>query len=135
MVQRTLYSGEIRVAADDHRHTVDVGDDDVDEEIPGLDVVVTRATMLTFTLDYPFERPYAGRVYANGGITLRAVIDAVRKGFRAMYANTSAEDVPHLENKRVTGSYGTAMHVIDDLVIEAIVLDDGTRELDIGIGS
>jgi hypothetical protein len=107
MTRRVLYTGgSIAIAAEGYLHSP-YGDGDGDENetedvpIPGLDRVITNATMLTFTLDYPFPQPYAGRVFGKGGITLRHVIDAIRKGFGAMYAGAGVTDVPNLANRIV----------------------------------
>lgn len=136
MSWRDIYSGCISVEASDFTHPVAVGDDYEDREIEGLDDLVSTASELRFTLDYPFDEPYEGRVQAYGdGITLRQVIIAIRQGFRAMYAGASAEDIPGLANKRVEGTYGRAFHVIGDLVIESLAVSDETGALDVGIGS
>jgi hypothetical protein len=132
MGQRRVFQGCIGVAATDY--TV-AGDHGEDVQLEGLDVVVTRLPELAFTLDYPFELPFEGRVAAPSGITLRHVIDAIRLGFRTMYEGASHQPIPKLLNQIVEGSFGRAYHPIGDLVIERIdVLDDEGR-LDIGIGS
>jgi hypothetical protein len=94
--------------------------------------VISPAKSVRFTLDYPFERPFTGVV--TGEITLRRTIDAIRAGFRKMYEGSTQRDMPGVANKDVTGTYGQAFHVIDDLVIETIELcaDDS---LSIFIGS
>ena len=130
-----LYEGSIPVAGNAYHHTELVGDDYEETDIPGLDTVVSRAPSLTFTLDYPFDEPFEGRVVGVEGITLRHIIDAIRDGYRQMYEGTSMENIPNIANKKVTGSYGTAMHVIDDLVIESIELDGSKNNLTIFIGS
>ena len=133
MARRTVYEGSIAVAAADYVHPSDDGDDDV--AIDGLDELVTRAPVLRFTLDYPFEQPYEGTVVGDAGVTLREIIDAVRAGFRRMYRGAVEEDIPDLDNKHVVGDYGQAYHVIDDLVIEQIDLDEDDARLEIAIGS
>jgi hypothetical protein len=136
---RTLYdAGEIEVASSDYVHSVavDDGDDFEDEAIPGLDDIATRTKRLRFTLDYPFERGRECEVASPTGITLRQIIDAVRSSFREMYTGTRSEPIPGLPgNLRVEGPYGTALHGIDDLVIEVIDLDEDRGLLDISIGS
>jgi hypothetical protein len=133
---RDIYSCCISVEASDFTHPVPVGDDYEDREIEGLDDLVSTAAELRFTLDYPFDAPYEGRVQAYGdGITLRQVIIAIRQGFRVMYAGASAEDIPGLANKKVEGTYGRAFHVIGDLVIESLAVSDESGTLDVGIGS
>jgi hypothetical protein len=42
----------------------------------------------------------------SGRITLRAIIDAVRAGFRTMYEGTTQRDIPGMENKDVNGPAG-----------------------------
>lgn len=74
------------------------------------------------------EKPFAGK------ITLRAVIDAIRAGFREMYEGAKVGDIPGMMNKDVNGAYGNAFHDIGDLVIEGIDLCDGDV-LEISIGS
>jgi hypothetical protein len=59
----------------------------------------------------------------------------VRAAYQTMYRGVTIEDVPNLDNKRVRGDYGEALHVIEDLVIETISIDDATGALDISIGS
>lgn len=130
-----VYEGSIPVAGNAYQHAALVGDDYAETDIPGLDIVVSRAPSLTFTLDYPFDEPFEGRVVGVEGITLRHVIDAIRDGYRQMYEAASTEDIPNLANKRVTGTHGTAVHVIDDLVIERIELDGRNNTLTIDIGS
>ena len=132
---RTLYSGDIAVAASDHRESVLRDGDCVKVDIEGLDALVTRRTHLGFTLDYPFERSYEGRVIGDGGITLRQIIDAVRHGFRIMYRAASHAPIPNMHNQIVDGDYGRAFHAIEDLAIESIHLDDESGVLEIGIGS
>ena len=135
MAMRTIYDGSIQVSGSDYTHTVEQDGDYVEAAIEDLDERVTTHPVLTFTLDYPFEREYAGEVRAAGGATLRQIVDAIRAAYRAMYSGTTVEDIPNLDNTRVTGAYGEAVHVIDDLVIEGIDLDDATGRLDIAIGS
>jgi hypothetical protein len=129
---RTIYSGTIYVSARDYTQTVKRGGDFVTAPVAGLDDVVTPEHELHFTLDYPFEKPYAGVVRSESGITLRQIIDAVRASFRAMYQGASQRDIPGMFNKDVRGDYGRAFHVIDDLVIAEIALrDDGGLEIEI----
>jgi hypothetical protein len=128
----SIYKGSIDVDTPDYVQHVMRGDDVVEEVIAGLDHVVSKAPRIDFTLDYPFEKPFTGSV--TGEITLRGVIDAVRSGFRHMYGGTTQRDIPNMENKSVTGPYGSAFHVIGDLVIERIDLCDG-RWLELAIGS
>jgi hypothetical protein len=126
-----VYEGSIEVASSDYLHPVARGEDFVDEPIDGLDRVISKAPRVRFTLDYPFERPFAG-VVANE-ITLRRTIDAIRAGFRQMYEGSTQRDIPGMANKDVTGPYGRAFHVIDDLVIERIELcADDTLSIFIG---
>lgn len=129
---RIYDGGGVSVARRDYVHLKKRGDDDyVEEQVSALDDVITLERKITFTLDYPFEREFAGTV--EGQITLRRIVDAIRAGFDSMYANTTQEDLAQLTNKRVTGPYGTAFHVIGDLYIEGIALrDDGALEIDIG---
>ncbi len=129
-----VYEGSIQVDARDYTHFVPRGDDQAEEPIAGLDRIVTPRKRLTFTLDYPFEKPFGGSVAGESGVTLRQIIDAIRAGFRKMYEGTSQRDIPGLVNKDVRGPYGKAFHVIGDLVIEGIRLceADGTLEIDIG---
>jgi hypothetical protein len=136
-MMRTIYEGGASVAENDYTHTEldEATDDYVDVPIPGLDERVSSRSKLTFTLDYPFDRPYQGELITDAGPTLRQVIDAIRAGFRVMYRGAAESDIPGFINKRVEGAYGVATHVIGDLVIEAIDLDDETGRLDIGIGS
>jgi len=126
-----IYEGSIAVNANGYLHPVERGDDFIDEPIPALDRVVIASSRVEFTLDYPFEKPFAGVV--TGPITLRRIIDAIRAGFRTMYEGTTQRDIPGMMNKDVTGRYGRAFHVIDDLVIEGIDLcPDGSLSISIG---
>jgi hypothetical protein len=127
-----IYKGMIEVDARTYVHPALHGDTDVNEPIPALDRVLSKAPRIELTLDYPFEKPFTTTV--TGPITLRRVIDAVRAGFRHMYEGTTQRDIPKLENKDVTGPYGRAFHAIGDLVIESIDLCDDSW-LDISIGS
>lgn len=130
--QTVVYEGSIAVNASDYIHPVERGDDLVDRPIEGLDRIVSKAPRVEFVLDYPFEKPFRGVV--TGEITLRRTIDAVRAGFRTMYEGTTQRDIPGMYNKDVTGPYGRAFHVIDDLVIEGIDLC-GDDVFAISIGS
>jgi hypothetical protein len=96
---RTVYEGSISVEASDYTHPVEQDDDFVEVEIADLDVLVTRKTHLRLTLDYPFERPYEGIIIGDGGVTLRQIIDGIRRGFRVMYRGSSEEDIPNLANQ------------------------------------
>lgn len=126
-----VYGGSIMVNASDYIHPVKRGTDYVEEPIAGLDRVLSKGAQVRFTLDYPFERPFAGVV--TSPITLRRTIDAIRAGFRKMYEGTTQRDIPGMLNKDVTGPYGQAVHAIDDLVIERINLcADDTLLIDIG---
>jgi hypothetical protein len=115
-----IFEGSITVNSSDYQHSVARGEDFVDEPISGLDRVLSKSAQVRFTLDYPFERPFAGVV--TGDITLRRTIDAIRAGFRQMYQGTTQRDIPGTYNKDVMGPYGRAFHVIDDLVIARILL-------------
>jgi hypothetical protein len=132
---RLLHDGEIAVSDAGYTTSVEQDDDYVDVEIEGLDERVTSLPVLTFKLDYPFETVYEGKVITDAGASLRQIIDAIRDGFRIMYRGAVSEDTALPGNKRVQGDYGQAFHVIDDLVIESIAIDDETGELDISIGS
>jgi hypothetical protein len=127
-----VYAGSIAVNARDYVHAVERGSDYVDEAVSDLDKVLTKSKRIRFTLDYPFEKPFAGSV--DGQITLRRTIDAIRSGFRTMYEGSTEREIPKMMNKDVSGNYGHAFHAIDDLVIERIDLcaDDS---LAISIGS
>jgi hypothetical protein len=130
---RTVFEGAIQVAASDYTQLSEDGASDV--EIGGLDDRLTHLTRLHFTLDYPFDGVYEGTVSGPRGVTLRQIIDAVRAGYRTMYEGTTQQDIPDLQNKLVLGTYGEAVHVIDDLVIESIELDEDAATVEIGIGS
>lgn len=136
-VPRTIYEGSVSVADSAYTHTVfdERTDDYVEAPIEGLDERVSTLSRIAFTLDYPFDKPYHGEIISDAGPTLRQIIDGIRKGFRAMYRGASEQDIPNLVNKLVDGDYGRACHVIEDLVIEAIELDEAAASLDIGIGS
>ncbi len=119
---RVLYQGSIPVAGND----LDIADPDQR---------VTRHPILRFRLDYPFERPYDGEVISDAGASLRQIVDAIHAAYRRIYRGTSCEQHPRLDNKRVRGDHGEALHVIEDLVIEQIAVDDETGVLEIFIGS
>lgn len=126
-----VYDGSITVNRSDYLHSVARGEDFVDARIDGLDRIVSKSTRVRFTLDYPFERPLDGVV--TGKITLRRTIDAIRETYRQMYKDTTQHDIPGMYNKEVTGPYGRAFHVIDDLIIERIDLcADDTFSIAIG---
>jgi len=114
-----VFSGSIEVAATGYEGATE------------LDRVVTKAERVSFTLDYPFEKPFAGTVIAP--ITLRRIVDAIRAGFRTMYEGAEQRDIPGLMNKDVRGVYGRSFHAIGDLVIESVQLcADGRLDIDIG---
>jgi hypothetical protein len=137
MSKRTVfYEGEIPVAGTSYAQSiVNSAGDLEDVPIDGLDTPVTRKHRLDFTLDYPFDRPYEGHVIGDAGVTLRQVIDAIREGYRVMYRGAAVSDLANLHNKLVQGEYGQAVHVIGDLVIERIVVDEESGRIEIGIGS
>jgi hypothetical protein len=91
----------------------------LDAPLTGLDEVVTDETELTFTLLYPFEKPYAGTIHT--GATRRQILDAIRTGFRTMYAGTTADG----------GAYGRAHQELDHLFIDRVVLADGELAIDV----
>lgn len=131
---RRIYSGAISVDATEYRHRAAHDGQNAMEELPGLDDVFSRNERVTFALEYPFENGrerYTGEVTAP--VTLRRTIDAIRAGFRTMYAASSIEAIESVDNRRVTGPYGEGFHDIGDLVIERIDLcRDGTLLLFIG---
>ncbi len=107
-----------------------------DAPLEGLDDVIIEMPYVDFTLEYPFTRSYDGVVDGGpDGITLRQIIDAVRRGFREMYRAASHQPIARLMNERVEGAYGTAFHAIGDLVIEGIVFHEEEGRLEILIGS
>jgi hypothetical protein len=124
---RELFSGFLEIAATDHL--------DGEDEIENLDERVSHHPIVRFVLDYPFTKPHHGELITDAGPSLRQIIDAVRAAYQTMYRGVTIENVPNLDNKRVRGDYGEALHVIDDLVIETISIDDATGALDIFIGS
>lgn len=129
---KTVYDGGARVQDTTWVHTVDQNGEYVEEAISGLDDVIAKGKSFTFTLDYPFEKPFTGRV--EGELTRRKAIDAIRAGFRKMFEVSKIEDIPGMANKRVTGPYGEGFHEIGDLYIEHIELCDGST-LQISMGS
>src|SRR5262249_42714317 len=110
LIMRVVYEGSVAVNASDYTHPVARGDDYVDVEIEGLDDLVTRVSCLRFTLDYPFDKPYAGTVIGDAGVSLRQIIDAIRTGFRVIYRGAAHTEVPRLLNQIVDGDYGRAFH-------------------------
>jgi hypothetical protein len=138
MATRTIYDGQLAVADADYIHSsVDDEGEEVEAEIEELDATVTSREALRFQLDYPFTKPFDGEVRGGGGggITLRNIIDAVRAAYREIYRDTTAEPMEKLDNMHVRGPYGEAHHVIEDLVIESIELDEENGTLEIFIGS
>jgi len=132
------YDGSIEVASDDYleRRVNEEGDDVEGLPIEGLDAVIIEMPYVDFTLEYPFTRPYDGVVDGGpDGITLRQIIDAVRRGSREMYRAAAHQPIARLMNPRVEGRYGTAFHAIDDLVIEGIVLHEEEGRVELLIGS
>jgi hypothetical protein len=129
---REIYSGSFSVSGSNYTESNEDGDE---VEIEKLDERVTSVPILHFTLDYPFERPFEGKVVTDAGATLRQILDAIRAGYRTMYSGTTVESIPNLDNKRVRGEFGEAFHVIEDLVVEYIAIDEEEGALDVGIGS
>ncbi len=87
--------------------------------LANIDEIVATEPALRFTLDYPFEKPYAGVISTAAGASLRQILDAIRAGFRAMYAATSPEG----------GPYGRAHQAFDHLFIDRIELVDDVLEI------
>ncbi|MBZ0232409.1 MAG: hypothetical protein K8M05_08655 [Deltaproteobacteria bacterium] len=135
MAKRLIFDGQIAVADAEYIHGIEVEGDDVETELDDLDERVTDRPALQLTLDYPFEKPFHGEVRGEDGVTLRQIIDAIRAAYRTMYEGAVAEPMADLDNMRVRGPYGEALHVIDDLVIESIVLDDEGGRLQVFVGS
>lgn len=132
------YDGSIAVDSDEYIETCydEEAEDVVEAEIEGLDDIVVERSHVKLTLDYPFERPYTTEIIGDRGITLRQIIDAVRTGFRRMYAGAAHAPIPNLPgNERVKGEFGEAFHAIHDLVIEGIIFHEEERRLEILIGS
>jgi hypothetical protein len=137
MVEIAL-DGSIEVASSDYVMSVwdEEAEDSVEVQIARLDEVVTKRRRATFVLDYPFELTFEGEVVSvSDGITLRQIIDAIRNGYRTMYDATTEEPIANMINKLVKGKYGAAFHVMSDLVIESLELNEETGVLEIGIGS
>jgi hypothetical protein len=132
---RFTKEGSIEIDATDYTRIAERDGEYVPVNIEDVDRVATRRTHLTFTLDYPFDRPYEGEIVGDAGITLRQIIDAVRHAYRIMYRGASHESMEHLDNMRVLGDYGQAFHAMKDLVIESIAVDEATGRLDLFIGS
>ena len=134
---RRIYEGSVSVASLDYVHTVQdkKTGEYMQAPIAGLDDHIAIAATLAFTLDYPFESPYHGTLAAGAGTTLRQIFDAVRAAYRLIYRGTTPQDLPLVDNKLVDGQYGRAFHVIEDLVIESIDIDEVSARLEIFIGS
>lgn len=128
----SIYEGGITVDATSYEHAVARGDDFALAPIEDLDRPVSKSTKVRFTLDYPFDKPFEGKL--AGKVTLRRIIDAIRAGFRTMYEGAAVKDIPGMMNKDVKGAYGSSLHGIGDLVIEHINWCDGDW-LEIAIGS
>jgi hypothetical protein len=93
----------------------------LDAPLTGLDEVVTDEAELKFTLLYPFEKPYAGTIQTGGGASRRQILEAIRAGFRTMYAGTTNEG----------GAYGRAHQELDHLFIDRVELDDGVLAIEV----
>jgi hypothetical protein len=132
-----LYAGMLEVDSNDYvERAITEEGDDVEGPVEGLDEVVVEMPHVDLTLDYPFENPYSTVVDGGpDGVTLRQIIDAVRRGFREMYRETSQSVTSLPGNPRVEGKYGVAFHPIGDLVIEGIVFHEDDGRLEILIGS
>jgi hypothetical protein len=111
MKSNVILEVPLRVDSSDFLH--------LDVPIADLDEVVTSERELRFTLDYPFEKPYAGTIKTASGATRRQVIEAIRAGFRTMYAATTAAG----------GPYGRAHQQLDHLFVDRIALDDDVLEI------
>jgi hypothetical protein len=84
-----------------------------DAPLEGLDEVVVEMPHVDLTLDYPFDNPYEAVVEGGpDGVTLRQIIDAVRRGFGEMYASTTETATALPGNPEVAGKYGVAFHPI-----------------------
>ncbi len=135
MTGRIVYEGSIAIDGDGYTETIERDGDWLEEAIPKLDELVTRKTHLRFTLEYPFEQAFSATIVGDGGVSLRMIIDAVRRGYREIYRGAAHHPIPGLRNQLVQGAYGRAVHAMGDLVIESIRLDEGAGLLDIDIGS
>jgi len=111
MKSKVILDVPLRVDSGDFLH--------LDAPLTGLDEVMTDEPELTFTLEYPFEKPYAGTIKTAKGATRRQIIDAIRTGFRTMYAATT----------ETGGTYGRAHQRLDHLFIDRIALDDDVLEI------
>lgn len=104
MSRKVLLDKPLRVDSADFLH--------LGVAIEALDEVISSEPELQFSLEYPFEKPYAGTVRAPSGATRRQVIEAIRDGFRTMYAATTAKG----------GPYGRAHQQLDHLFVDRIEL-------------
>ncbi len=102
MSRKVILDKPLRVDSEDFLH--------LGTPIEQLDEVVGAEVELQFSLEYPFEKSYAGTV--RGGATRRQVIEAVRDAFRTMYAATTEKG----------GPYGRAHQQLDHLFVDRIEL-------------
>jgi hypothetical protein len=109
MKRNVILEHPLRVDTTDYMH--------LDAPIADLDEIVTDKTELQFTLLYPFEKPFTGTIKTVAGPTRRQVIDALRTGFRTMYA--------------AGGAYGRAHQELNHLFIDRIELDGDELAIDV----
>lgn len=80
---------------------------------------------ITFVVGYPFAGQYAVTVVAStpSGFTRAELFAQLVRVYAAMYADATISPVEHSYNMRVESPrFGTAWHVLDDLVVEEILL-------------
>ena len=111
MKSKVILEVPLRVDSADFLH--------LDVPLTDLDEVISDEAELKFTLLYPFEKPYTGTIQSGGGATRRQILEAIRAGFRTMYAGTTAEG----------GTYGRAHQQLDRLFIDRIALEGDVLEI------
>ncbi|HEY5926619.1 MAG TPA: hypothetical protein VIV11_33260 [Kofleriaceae bacterium] len=114
---------------------------DSPEELIGADEVCVPQGTVTLVVGYPFSGQYAVAINASAstGFTRAELFRQVARVYSAMFDGARFSSVEHLENTHVESPrFGTAWHVLDDLVIEEVLLqtrEDGRVLVWIYIGS
>lgn len=98
---------------------------DPPEALLAPDEICISHETLTLVVGYPFAGQFAVTVRASAvaGFTRAGLFRQLVRVYTAMYDGAKVSSVEHLDNKHVDSPrFGTAWHVLDELVIEEILL-------------
>ena len=95
------------------------------DQLVDTDQLCVTADALDLIVSYPFPRRYSVRVVANrpGGFTRGHLFEQIVRVFHAMYDGAEVSPIPNLLNVRVESAFGAALHALEDLVVEDVIVE------------